>query len=356
MSRKTLGYLGVNNLDTFNLTDFEGVANLTDLHTLNTIESSSPTLFTAGSYGSFGGTTAINIDNFSSGYLIDGNANPNPAHAGAYKLTLKEAATIEFHIWAAGGPSAGISPFVEGGKGGYTKYTASFPALADIGLYLPGWDGVPTTDAAKNTACWPDAGHGGDGPQWYGYSGGGSARVGPWYSTLTAMNATTATYYAIAGGGGGAHKYAEQSNGTAGDAGHGGGSSGTDALQGAYQAGGGTGGTQTTGGQGGVASQYGGTGSNGNKYEGGNGSRHIGQYDYGGGGGGGGGYYGGGAGGTTYASGGGGSGYVNTTFTGYVSGATYAGNSSTANSGDGYSRPSGAHEQGKRGAIFFKKV
>ena len=352
MSRKTLGYSGLIGLDQFTLNDYEGVATLTDLHTISSFVSNKPALFPAGSYASFGGTSIISINDLSSGYLIDGNASTNPAHAGAYKLTLKEATTIEFHIWAAGGPSGGTGTgFTQGGKGGYTKYTASFPALADIGLYLPGWDGVPTTDAAKNTACWPDAGHGGNGPQWYGYSGGGSARVGPWYTTLTAMNALNATYYAIAGGGGGAHQYAE-----GGDAGHGGGTNGTDAAEGAYQAGGGTGGTQTTGGQGGTASQYGGTGSNGNKFEGGNGTRHIGQYDYGGGGGGGGGYYGGGAGGTTYASGGGGSGYVNTTFTGYVSGATYAGNSSTANSGDGYSRPSGAHEQGKRGAIFFKKV
>ena len=293
----------------------------------------------------FGGTGYVDIDDINTGYLINGNDTTSPANAGAYKLTVSSAMRIEFHLWAAGGGAYSPNAIhIQGGKGGYTKYTMDLQADQSVGLYLPGWDGVPTTDAARNVACWPDAGSGGPGSANYGYSGGGSARLGPWFTTLSDMNATSAVYYAIAGGGGGAHAYGAEG-------GHGGGTNGTASAAGSYSAGGGGGGDQTTGGTGGTASSYGGIGLTGTKYQGADGNQNG---VYGGGGGGGGGYYGGGSGGTVYASGGGGSGFVNTSATGYVSGATYTGNSSTALAGDGYNRPSGAGEVAQRGAIFFK--
>ena len=348
MSRGTLGYLYQPDLKDYELGDFKGIASIKDQGTLNSIGGGAkPRLFLAAAYGSFGGTGYVDIDDIDIGYLINGNDANTPANAGGYLLTVSTAMRIEFHLWAAGGGAYSTSSVhIQGGNGGYTKYTMDLQANQSVGLYLPGWNGVPTTDAAKNAACWPDAGNGGPGSANYGYSGGGSARLGPWFTSLSDMNASTAVYYAIAGGGGGAHPYGA-------DAGHGGGTNGTSSPDGSYSAGGGGGGTQTAGGQGGVASSYGGTGQNGSKYQGGNGRQHN---VYGGGGGGGGGLYGGGSGGTVYASGGGGSGFVNTSTTGYVSGATYIGNSSTALAGDGYNRPSQAGEVGKRGAIFFKKV
>ena len=349
MSRGTLGYLFQPNLANYELGNFTGVANLKDQRTLVSIEGGRvPKLFLAGSYGSFGGTASVDIENIDSGYEINGNEANASANAGAYKLTVFEPMRLEFHLWAAGGGAGGPASlnYVQGGKGGYTKYTMDLVADQSVGLYLPGWDGVPTTDGARNVACWPDAGSGGPGSANFGYSGGGSARLGPWFTTLSDMNDTSAVYYAIAGGGGGAHPYGAEG-------GHGGGTSGQGSQNGSYSAGGGGGGTQTAGGTGGVASSYGGSGLTGSKYQGADGN----QYGvYGGGGGGGGGYYGGGSGGTVYASGGGGSGFVNTSATGYVSGATYIGNSPTALSGDGYNRPLGAGEPGNRGVIFFKRV
>lgn len=347
MSRGTLGYLYQPALANYELGNFTGVANLKDQRTLVSIEGGAvPKLYLAASYGNFGGTASIDIDNMYTGYEINGNDTTSAANAGAYKLTVYEAMRIEFHLWAAGGGTGGPAPnYVQGGYGGYTKYTMDLAADQSVGLYLPGWDGVPTTDAARNVACWPDAGSGGPGSANYGYSGGGSARLGPWFTTLSDMNATSAVYYAIAGGGGGAHAYGNTG-------GHGGGTTGTTSAQGSYQAGGGGAGTQTAGGAGGAQSSYGGVGIAGTKYQGADGNQHG---VYGGGGGGGGGYYGGGSGGTVYASGGGGSGFVNTSAVGYVSGATHIGGS-VGWSGQGYNRPSGAGEPGKRGVIFFRRV
>ncbi len=343
MSRGPLGYVGDINGTGFKQNAYEGIASLSDLAVIQQFTPMpSSTLYKPNAYSEFGTdptTTALTISDLETGYLLDGNAGA-PAAVGGYKLVVGTDMRLEFHIWGAGGAGA------HGGHSGYTKYTADFSADDEIGLYLPGWDGVPNSNATRQTACWPDGGHGGTGSSNHGYSGGGSARVGTWYTNLSNMNASAAVYYAIAGGGGGAHVHNN------GPPGNGGGTSGTDSDDGSYSAGGGEGGTQSAGGSGGAASSYGGTGQDGSKYQGGNGVAYS---VYGGGGGGGGGYYGGGAGGTVYACGGGGSGYVNTGFSGYVSGTTYAGGNSSP-AGVGYTKPTNAGESNSRGAIFFKKV
>jgi len=302
----------------------------------------SANLFTkATSYGAFydGTETELTDTELETGILIDGNATSNPDYPGAYKLVLGSAMSLEFHLWGSGG--GGVT-----GHSGYTKYTAAFAKGTTLGLYLPGWSGVPTTQAQRQVAQWPDAGSGGTTATNHGLSGGGSARVGLLYADKSAMNASTAEYYAIAGGGGGDHVYSAQG-------GHGGGSSGTDAGPGDYSSTGGDGGTQSAGGAGGTAGSYAGNGAAGTKYQGGSG---ITSGGYGGGGGGGGGYYGGGSGAAVYAAGGGGSGYINTGFSGYSSGTTTAGTSSGSPAGVGYTKPTGAGDGNKRGAIFFKKV
>ena len=346
MSRGFLGYVGTIGATNFTASIYTGIATNQDLDALSSLKPSLPfVLEPPSTYGAFGGgaQTSYDTDSLSNGVLIDGNLNIGTStenFPGGYKLTIGKACILEFHIWAAGGGDA------NSGHGGYTKYTAQFQASDEIGLYLPGWSGDPSTDAEKKAACWPDAGHGGNGNSYHGYSGGGSARIGTWYTSQTAMNASSAAYYAIAGGAGGVHMYSAQMA-------HGGGTSGDTAANGSYSAGGGGGGTQSAGGAGGVASSYGGTGQSGSKYQGGNGVAYS---SYGGGGGGGGGYYGGGAGGTVYASGGAGSGYVDTGFSGYVSGATYTGTDSGPPAGVGYNKPANAGESNKRGAIFFKKI
>lgn len=346
MSRPFLGYIGSPNFTTFNTTSYQGVATLDDISTLGKVTEPpvATSLAKPGGYGAFYNTVAVEytIAQVGQGILIDGNASTNPDYAGAYKFVLGQGMTLEFHLWGAGGGEGAAGP----GHSGYTKYVATFAEGTILGLYLPGWNGIPTTATAKQTAQWPDAGSGGSGAN-HGYSGGGSARLGPLYADLSELNDANATFYAIAGGGGGAHMYM-------GNPGAGGGASGTTAGSGSYGAGPGQGGSQTAGGTGGVASGYGGAGQNGSKYQGGNGVTSGGG-SYGGGGGGGGGYFGGGAGGTVYAAGGGGSGYIDTSFSGYVSGVTTAG-STTASPLGIANKPTGAGDGGKRGAIFFKKV
>ena len=345
MSRPFLGYIGNPDFSDFDDELYQGVATLDDKNTLEKLTPPPlPTQLTKPTaYGAFYNGTATTLSNtdLTTGILIDGNASSNPDYAGAYKLYIGTTMLIEFHLWGAGG--GGVV-----GHSGYTKYVATFAAGTSLGLYLPGWNGVPTNNAAKQVAQWPDAGSGGTVAANHGLSGGGSARVGLLYADLAAMNASTAQYYAIAGGGGGDHQYSNT-------AGAGGGSSGVAAAAGSYGAGGGGAGTQSAGGAGGGASSYGGAGSSGSKYQGGNGNA-VGS-TYGGGGGGGGGYYGGGSGGTVYASGGGGSGYVDTTFSGYSSSVTTAGSVSQSPDGAPASiKPTGAGDGDKRGAIFFKKI
>lgn len=346
MSRGFLGYVGPITASGFTRNDYTGVATYQDTSALNSIH---PSLsfkieFPTG-YGVFAGGSEVQYSDaeLEAGVLLNGNASvgqTDERYPGGYKLTIGKTCTLEFHIWGAGGGNS------TSGHGGYTKYKATFQAGTVVGLYIPGWNGEPSSVLDKRAACWPDAGHGGTGANYHGFSGGGSARVGTWYASQTNMNASSAHYYAIAGGGGGDHQYDPGS-------GQGGGSSGTAASTGNYSAGGGGGGTQSAGGAGGVASSYGGAGLSGSKYQGGNG---VASSYYGGGGGGGGGYYGGGAGGTVYASGGGGSGYIDTGFSGYITGSTTAADGNGPPAGVGYARPTNAGEGNYRGAIFLNKV
>lgn len=347
MSRGFLGYVGtIPDASGFDRTEYTGVATHQDTNALNSIQ---PIFdfkieFPSG-YGVFAGGSQVQYSDpeLEAGVLLNGNANvgaDGERYPGGYKLTIGKTCTLEFHIWGAGGADS------TSGHGGYTKYKATFQEDTIVGLYIPGWNGEPSSVLDKRAACWPDAGHGGTGANYHGFSGGGSARVGTWYTNLSNMNASSAHYYAIAGGGGGSHQYY-------GSPGNGGGSSGTAASTGSYSAGGGGGGTQSAGGTGGSASSYGGAGQNGSKYQGGNGVAYS---SYGGGGGGGGGYYGGGAGGTVYASGGGGSGYVDTGFSGYITGSTTAADGDGPPAGVGYTRPTNVGEGNYRGAIFLKKV
>ena len=347
MARGFAGYTGALGSSTTDADTRVGAWTLQEVYearVLNTWMPPSPNLFTkATSYGAFynGTETELTDAQLVTGILIDGNATSNPDYPGAYKLVLGSAMSLEFHLWGSGGGGST-------GHSGYTKYTAQFTKGTTLGLYLPGWDGVPTTNAAKQVAQWPDAGSGGTVAANHGLSGGGSARVGLLYINQTIMNESAAQYYAIAGGGGGDHLYKT-------NAGHGGGSSGVAAGAGDYGSGGGGAGSQSAGGTGGGASpSYPGAGLAGAKYQGGNGVANA--PTSGGGGGGGGGYYGGGAGGTVYAAGGGGSGYIDTGFSGYSSGTTTAGSASGSPAGVGYTKPTGAGDTNKRGAIFFKKV
>lgn len=328
MSDHFLGIVGSPDLSTYDKNTYSGVATIQNISTLNSLIAVPVAELI---YPSVAGAVAggITVDMATSDFplVLYGDSSAHPY--GGYKLTIKETLTLRFDIWAGGGYGTTV-PGTSGG--GYTTYTASFAANDVIGLYVAGtsFSLPPSTVAVGKPGGWPDGGHGGTGASYHGYGGSGSSRVGPWYSTTALMNASNATYYAIAGGAGGKHS----SNNTSGA---GGGTTGMTSAEGSYSAGGGGGGTQTAGGAGGVASSYGGTGGSGSKYQGGNGVAYA---SYGGGGGGGGGYYGGGAGGTVYASGGGGSGYINTSFSGYSSGSTTQG---TFHATTGGASPSGSY-------------
>lgn len=352
MSRPSGGYLGgVDKVD--ETTDTRsGVCTHQDV--MGLYQQKQPPFMTLqypSAYGAFGNgpTISYTLAQAAIGFYLDFNDTTSPKTAGGYKLTLNDPGRFEVHLWGSGGidgvyPSTGYS-----GPGGYTKYTADLgPGV--YGLYLSGHEYSPFTTASINGG-WPDGGDVQSATN-NGQGGGGSTRFGPWYATLAAANASTATYYAIAGGGGGSHQYFNAG-------GAGGGLSGTAAPSGSYGAGGGGGGTQTAGGTGGAASSYGGTGGNGSKYQGGYGYAYS---SYGGGGAGGGGYYGGGAGGTVYACGGGGSGYIDTGFSGYVSGSTTAGTTSTSSvpgtspAGVGVSKVNDGGNPNKGGLIYIKKI
>lgn len=212
---------------------------------------------------------------------------------GRYILKVTEpGVSIKVQLWGAGGGISG-----KGGAGGYASGIYTFSDTSEH-ILLVGEAGQNSPTTAHS--AYPDGGL----SIYYGSSGGGSSRFGP-FVTEAAQNTSTTTYYLIAGGGGGGHQY------TAGPAGAGGGTSGQAGTTSGYGAGIGGGGTQSAGGAGGAASSYGGVGNPGIKYKGGDGGT---SGSYGRGSSGGGGYYGGGAGGTVYADGGGGSGYVDTSF------------------------------------------
>lgn len=355
MSDHFLGIVGTPDLSNYDTNLYSGVSTVQNVNTLSSL-----VLVPVGSLeypttsGALAGgiTSSLGADDFP--LVLYGDAAASPY--GGYKLTLAKAVTLRFDIWAGGGYATTVAGT---SGGGYTTYTASFSANDVIGLYVAGtaFNLPPSSLSVGKPGGWPDGGHGGTGSDYHGYGGSGSSRVGPWYSTTALMNASNATYYAIAGGAGGRHNYSAQS-------GAGGGLTGMTSADGEYSAGGGGGGTQTAGGAGGAASGYGGTGQSGSKYQGGNGVAYS---SYGGGGGGGGGYYGGGAGGTVYASGGGGSGYVNTSFSGYVSGSTTQGTFHTTNGGlspaGSYSNKpvlsgdsTGAGDPNHMGAIVVTKI
>ena len=276
------------------------------------------TLSYPSAHGQFYNTTAINLSesDLTTGIELDPNNSSasTTAHPGAYKLVLGAEMTLEFHLWGGGSTKPHASDWTGASGGGYTKYVCTFAKDTEIGIYIAGYSySLPqTTYAALIGGGWPDGGSviGGTYLSNHGVGGNGSTRVGPVYANLTAMNASTATYYAIAGGAGGMHMYAINS-------GAGGGSSGDSAPTGDYSANGGGGGTQSAGGAaggGGSYSSYGGYA--GAKYTGANGAVYN-DGGYAGGGGGGGGYYGGGSGSSIYSSGGGGSGYIDTSHSGY---------------------------------------
>jgi len=308
MSEHFLGIVGTPDINNYNKNVYSGVSTLQNLNTLNSLVPVPVATLTYPSVeGGFGGGSEFPLSKSDFPLVLYADETVYPY--GAYKLVLNENLKFQFDIWGGGGwatSNAGCS------GGGHTTYTANFSIDDVVGLYIAGtsFDLPAESLASGKPGGWPDGGHGGTGASYHGYGGAGSSRIGPWYSTLAAMNHSSATYYAIAGGAGGRHGYSATS-------GPGGGTTGGTAPEGSYFAGGGGGGTQTAGGTGGAASSYGGAGLPGSKYQGGNGVAYS---TYGGGGGGGGGYYGGGAGGTVYASGGGGSGYINTSFSGYVSG------------------------------------
>lgn len=328
MSEHFLGIVGTPDISNYNKDVYSGVSTLQNLNTLNSlVPVPAATLIYPATQGGFGGGTEVTLSAADFPLVVYADESAYPY--GAYKLVVNENLRFQFDIWAAGGhatANAGCS------GGGYTTYTADFSKHDVVGLYIAGTSFAlpPESLAVAKPGGWPDGGQGGTGANYHGSGGSGSSRIGPWYSTLAAMNNSSATYYAIAGGAGGRHGYSATS-------GPGGGTTGGSAPEGSYSAGGGGGGTQSAGGAGGAASSYGGTGLPGSKYQGGNGVEYSG---YGGGGGGGGGYYGGGAGGTVYASGGGGSGYVNTSFSGYVSGSTSQG---TFNATNGGQSPAGSN-------------
>ncbi len=314
------------------------------------------TLSYPSAHGQFYNTTAVDLSesDLTTGIELDTNDSSAStiAYPGAYKLVLGAAMTLEFHLWGGG------STFINGNDrgasgGGYTKYVCTFSKDDEIGIYIAGFSySLPqSTYAGLIGGGWPDGGSVG-GTSNHGFGGNGSTRVGPIYADLSAMNNSSATYYAIAGGAGGPHMYAINS-------GAGGGSSGASAPTGDYSAVGGGGGTQSAGGTGGPTGYGSGyVGTDGAKYQGGDGGPYA---SYSGGGAGGGGYYGGGSGYAIYASGGGGSGYINTSQSGYQSGSTTAGVSGTSTAGgtspagSGVTKPTnGPGNAHKNGGVIIK--
>lgn len=252
---------------------------------------------------------------------------------GRYILQpLEIGLSIKIQLWGAGG---GIS-----GKGGAGGYAAGIYTFTDTSQHV-----ILVGEAGKDSpatahSAYPDGGL----SVYYGSSGGGSSRFGP-FVTEAAQNTSTTVYYLIAGGGGGGHQY------TVGPAGAGGGTSGQAGTSSSYSAGIGGGGTQSAGGAGGGASSYGGVGAAGTKYKGGDGGT---SGSYGRGSSGGGGYYGGGAGGTVYSDGGGGSGFLNTSFitSGILTGGSYTTPVQPAES----NRPAGNGGSAQNGAVIITLV
>jgi len=315
------------------------------------------TLSYPSAHGQFYNTTAVDLSqsDLTTGIELDTNDSSAStiAYPGAYKLVLGADMTLEFHLWGGGSTLPHASSWEGASGGGYTKYVCSFSEGDEIGIYIAGFSYSipPSTYADGISGGWPDGGSVG-GTSNHGLGGNGSTRVGPIYADLSAMNNSSATYYAIAGGAGGLHMYALNS-------GAGGGSSGTSAPTGDYSAVGGGGGTQSAGGAGGPTGYSTGyVGTDGAKYQGGDGGPYS---TFSGGGAGGGGYYGGGSGYAVYASGGGGSGYINTSQSGYQSGSTTAGVSGTSTiagtspAGSGVTKPSnGPGNASKNGGVIIK--
>tara|TARA_B100001964_G_C14167224_1_gene569705 strand:+ start:261 stop:1307 length:1047 start_codon:yes stop_codon:yes gene_type:complete len=321
-------------------------------------------------YDNFWDTTAVDLSesDLTTGIELDTNDSSAStiAYAGGYKLIIGPAAmTLEFHLWGSGSTAWDASSstyYKNAAAGGYTKYVCTFTAGTEIGIYIGGFDPSNVCDdsvtstvgwTAAQYGGWPDGGTAGTGAGHHGAGGGGSTRIGLIYTSTSLMNASTATYHAIAGGAGGTHMHMDYANG-----GGGGGTTGEDRAAGLYSSGGGGGGSQSAGGTGGVASSYGGAGDAGAKYQGGDGNAYS---VYGGGGAGGGGYYGGGAGGTVYAAGGGGSGYINTSHSGYVSGSLTQGDGGDGTdqalspAGSGVTKPSnGPGDATNGGGVIFK--
>lgn len=315
------------------------------------------TLSYPSAHGQFYNTTAVDLSesDLTTGIELDTNDSSAStiAYPGAYKLVLGANMTLEFHLWGGGASKAAATDWIAAGGGGYTKFVCTFTAGTEIGIYIAGYSYSlpPSTWAGGISGGWPDGGTVTSTSN-HGLGGNGSTRVGPIYADLSAMNNSSATYYAIAGGAGGIHMYSQLYAPTGeSTSGAGGGSSGLAAGLGDYSAVGGGGGTQSAGGAGGGTSTHAGT--DGAKYQG---ADHATR-----GGAGGGGYYGGGSGYGVYASGGGGSGYIDTSHSGYQSGSTTAGVSGTSTvtgtspAGSGVTKPTnGPGNANKNGGVIIK--
>ena len=225
--------------------------------------------------------------------------------AGRYVLTFDGPATVEAHLFGAGGGNATSGPaFRLGGAGGYTygTFTVDSPnqitcyvgggGSVNLGGYMGGGNGTPSTGG--------------------GTGGGGFTAIGAGDIPHANRQSSPTQYLMIAGGGGGGVSWAATRStvrpntptnpldGAGGGGGHNPGHPGIYYYpsDGANSIGGG--GTLSAGGAGGTGGRLSPDGTAGSKYTGGPAP----------GGAGGGGYYGGGGGDGYYGYGGGGSGYI----------------------------------------------
>ena len=285
------------------------------------------------------GTTFTNVD--AGYYTLEVDSGSGPAQ-------------LQMWAWGGGGGTAGGPGPGFGGAAGGVRGTHTISG-GDTITFLVGGGGGHQTYTDGLSSSFPDGGN--SGPPSDGYlEGPGGGRSSIYNGLLPYANRDSIfnTFLLIGGGGGGGSHYAD--TGTLDARGGypsgfpGGGYYPSDSSDGF-----GKGGTQSAGGAGGAAGRQP-AGSDGAKYDGGEGT----------GGGGGGGYYGGGGAGGYYAMGGGGSGYIHPTLTNTASFTGQPGhpdhkvsvddpaNPGTKPASAGYSGYGGLPNGGGDGVVVFK--
>lgn len=277
------------------------------------------------------------------------SANPSPVCAGAtctitfpytgdfYNWTVPLTGSFVLETWGGAGGGTATNYYGNGGKGGYSKGTASLTSGSVLYIY-PGQEGRYSDSINAFNGGGTGDKTGSAGP---GFGGGGATHIATAIGTLSSLVGNQSAVLIVAGGGGGAGGStnidwaAYATNG-----GHGGGISGgtgTTANSDSTRIGG-TGGTQSVGGtSGNTVGNPTGAGFG----RGANASTTMTNNIQGGGGGGG--WFGGGAGSDGGGGGGGGSGYVGSLsavdfFAGNATMPNPNGGTMTGNAGNGLAR------------------